>query len=247
MKTKQKLSAKNIQEELKKKANKSFAERYKTFFKTGKGEYGEGDIFIGVPVPEIRRIVKKYYDIPFKELQKLLENKIHEYRFAGLVILNKQMERAIKKKNSKTIQKITSFYLKNTRNINNWDLVDISCPNIIGVNILFDEKERKILYTLAKSKDVWEKRISVVSTLKLVRAGNISDAIKLCKIHLYDEHNLINKAVGWVVREIGKQDEKELIKFLEKYSSTMPRTTLRYAIERLDKNKRKYFMTLKEN
>ena len=225
--------------------NSERAKQALRFFKTGKGEYSEGDIFIGVRNPQVRELVKKYYSLKFNELQIILNSKIHEHRFSALVILNHQMKQAIQKKDEEEIEKISSFYLKNTRNINNWDLVDISCPNILGAHILFDKSKTDILYSLAKSNDLWEKRISVVSTLKLVRAEELNDAIKLCRIHLYEEHDLMHKAVGWVLREVGKKDEKILIDFLEKYASTMPRTALRYSLEKLDEKKRKYFMNLK--
>lgn len=212
------------------------------FFKTGKGEYAQGDVFIGIRNPQVREIVKKYYSLPLNKLQKILNSKIHEHRFAVLVILNRQIELAIRKKDKKEIEKISSFYLKNTSQINNWDLVDISCPNILGAHILFDESKIKMLYELSKSSDLWEKRISVVSTLKLVRAGKLKDAIQLCKIHLYEKHDLMQKAVGWVLREVGKKDKKILIEFLEKYAKSMPRTALRYSLEKLNPKEKKKYM-----
>ena len=228
--------------------NKEYAKHHQKFFKTGKGEYGEGDIFIGLTVPEIRKIVKNHTDLPFSDIQKLLNSKIHEHRFAGLVILVNKYQKA--KKDEALKEKIYKFYLKNTQNINNWDLVDVSCHKIVGEYLLEsistysnDHNDNiNILYKLAKSDNLWEKRISIISTFAFIRKNNFHHALKISEILLNDKHDLIHKAVGWMLREIGKRNKKILEEFLEKYAQTMPRTMLRYAIEKFDKESRAYYL-----
>ena len=206
------------------------------FFKTGKGEYGEGQIFLGVKTADKRKLAKKYRELTLKELQSLLDSKIHDYRFVALVILDLKFQKA-----SEEIRKtIAEFYLKNTKNINNWDLVDISAPKILGPYFL--DKDRSILYKLAKSKNLWEKRIAILSTLAFIRGKQFSDTLKIAKILLHDKHDLIHKAVGWMLREVGKKDQAVEEKFLKKHYKIMPRTTLRYAIERFDKKRRDFYL-----
>ena len=223
-------------QELQKEKNSKQAEILQRFFKTGKGQYGEGDIFLGIKVPKQREIAKRYLNLPLPKIQELLNSKIHEYRLVGLLILINKF------KKSDEIQKgnIFNFYLKNTKNINNWDLVDLSAPNIIG-NFLFDKK-KETLYKLVESKNLWEKRIAIISTFEFIKNGEFNDALRISEILLNDKHDLIHKAVGWMLREIGKKNEKILEDFLKEHYKKMPRTTLRYAIERLDENKRKGFL-----
>ncbi len=226
-----------IANKLNKLKNPAKAKILQSFFKTGKGEYGEGDIFLGIVVPEQRKIVKKYFqEASLPDVQKLLNSKIHEYRLVGILILVEKFKKA----EDKLKKEIFDFYLKNTRNINNWDLVDLSAPHIIG-NYLLD-KDRKSLYKLAKSKTLWEKRIAILATFAFIREKQFANTIEISKILLKESHDLIHKAVGWMLREIGKRDEQELIKFLDKYTLQMPRTMLRYAIERLPEKKRKYYL-----
>ena len=208
------------------------------FFKTGKGEYGEGDIFLGIPVPKQRKIAKKYSNITLSNIQSLFGSKIHEYRLVGLLVLIfKYKESSVKDK-----EKIFNFYLKNIKQVNNWDLVDLSAPNIIGDYLL--DKDRKILYKLAKSKNLWEKRISIISTYRFIKENNFNDTLKISEILLNDKHDLIHKAVGWMLREVGKKDQAIEEKFLTKYHKVMPRTMLRYAIEKFDENKRKFYLKI---
>ena len=206
------------------------------FFKTGKGEYGEGDIFLGIKVPVQCQVTKKYSTLSLSDIKKLLHSKIHEERMVGLFILVRQYEKA--DKGSK--KKIFSFYLKNTAGINNWDLVDLSAPNIVG-NFLLD-KPRKILYKLAKSKVLWERRIAILATFAFIRNNDLKDAFKLSEILLNDQHDLMHKAVGWMLREAGKRDQSALERFLKKHTKKMPRTMLRYAIEKFSECKRKFYM-----
>lgn len=206
------------------------------FFKTGKGQYGEGDIFLGITVPKQREIAKKYKNLTFQEIQKLLKNKIHEYRLIALLIL---VER-YKKADEEEKEKIVKLYLKNTKNINNWDLVDLSAHYILGNFLL--KKDRKILYKLANSKNLWEKRIAILSTFAFIHAGEFRDTLEISKILLIDDHDLIHKAVGWMLREIGKRNQDIEEKFLQKYYKKMPRTMLRYAVEKFSQEKREFYM-----
>jgi len=208
------------------------AKNLQRFFKMRKGEYGENDKFLGIKVPVQRKIAKKHKDISLGEIQELLKSKIHEYRLIALFLLIDKFERGDKELRTK----IYKFYLKNSKNINNWDLVDLSAPKIVGEYLL--DKPRDILYKLAKSENLWEKRISVLSTLAFIRNGDFVDVLKISKILLNDEHDLIHKSVGWMLREVGNRNIEEEEKFLKKYYKKMPRTMLRYAIEKFPEQKR---------
>ena len=231
------INLENLKEELKNNANPERAKNLSWFFKTGKGEYGEGDQFLGITVPRLREISKKYQDLELKDLQKLLDSKIHEYRLSALMILRFQYGKA----ETKTKEKIVKFYLKNTKKINNWDLVDLSCHYILG-NWLLD-KDRKILYQLANSKNLWEKRIAIISTFAFIREKQFSDTLKISEILLNDRYDLIHKAVGWALREVGKKNKETEINFLDKYYKAMPRTMLRYAIEKFSDKERKFYLS----
>ena len=211
------------------------------FFKTGKGEYGEGDIFIGLTVPEQRKIAKQFQAAEFSDLKKLLQSKIHEHRLTALEILVMKYEKA---KSESEKEKSVKFLLKNLRGVNNWDLVDLSAPYILG-DWLIDRKDRDVLYKFAVSKKLWERRIAIVSTYTLIRVGQFSDTIKICEILMKDQQDLIHKACGWMLREVGKKSEKTLIKFLNRNVKKMPRTMLRYSIERLPEEFRLYYLRMK--
>ncbi len=211
----------DLKKELGKAADKKKAKDLQRFFKTGKGEYGEGDIFLGVTVPEQRKIAKKY-KLNLQEIQGLMDTNVHEYRLSALFMLIEMY---------KDTDDITEFYLKNTKNINNWDLVDLSAPKILGDYLL--DKDRDILYRLAKSDNLWERRIAIIATAAFIRNHEFDDTLRISKILLGDRHDLIHKAVGWMLREIGKKDRPLLERFLKKNYKKMPRTMLRYAIERL--------------
>ncbi|MFZ3057814.1 MAG: DNA alkylation repair protein [Minisyncoccales bacterium] len=226
-----------ILKELKSKKNPVDAGILSWFFKTGKGQYGEGDVFWGIRVPVIREIVKKFKEASLKDIQELLDSKVHEHRLTGLLIL---VEKCKQEENKKEVY---DFYLKNTANINNWDLVDLTAPNIVGNFILDNKKERKILYSLVKSKNLWERRISILSTFTLLRNKEYEDTLKLSEILLNDKHDLIHKAVGWMLRELGKRDKDVEIVFLEKYHKVMPRTMLRYSLEKFSPKEKQFFMS----
>lgn len=209
------------------------------FFKTGPGEYGEGDIFVGIKVPPCRELAKKYKDLSFNDLQKLIRSPIHEERAIALMILVLQFKKA-----DEALQtKIYKFYFKNVKGINNWDLVDASAPYIVGP-YLFD-RDRKILYKFARSKKLWEKRIAMLSTYYFIRQKDFADALKIAEILLHDKHDLMHKAVGWMLREIGNRDITTEKKFLNKHAATMPRTALRYAIEKFPETERQKYLKMK--
>lgn len=226
----------DIKQEFKNLANPAKAEVLKRFFKTGKGQYGEGDIFLGIKVPVQRKVAKAFKDLALVDIKKLLNSPIHEERLVSLLIIIEQYQKAdeILKK------ELYEFYLKNTRQVNNWDLVDLSAPKIVGDYLL--NQPRDILYKLAKSKNLWEKRISIVSTWTLIREHQFEETLAISEILLNDKHDLIHKAVGWMLREVGKKDQAVEEEFLKKYSKTMPRTMLRYSIERFSVEKRKLYM-----
>jgi len=202
------------------------------FFKTGKGQYGEGDIFIGAYVPDIRKVAKEYKDASFEDIQELLDSEIHEERLLGLFILVQQFPS--NKKN------VYYFYIDNLRNVNNWDLVDLSADKIVGEYIF--NKDKSVLYEFVKSKNVWKRRIAIISTFAFIKKNEFGDALKISEYLLNDRHDLIHKAVGWMLREIGKRNQDILEDFLKKHSRNMPRTMLRYSVEKFDKEKREFYM-----
>lgn len=226
-----------IRKELRKFANPDKAKILSGFFKTGKGEYGEGDVFLGVMVPQIRLVSKKFSYLSLADLQRLLRSKVHEERLLALIILVSKFQKAEEKQK----RKIFDFYLKHTAFINNWDLVDLSAEYIVGAYL--EDKDKSILVRLAKSANIWERRIAMLSTFCYIKQGQSGVAFKIAEILLTDKHDLIQKAVGWMLREIGKKcSEKEEIEFLKRHYRQMPRTMLRYAIERFDQKTRNGFL-----
>lgn len=228
--------SKIIQQELAKKASAEKAKSSARFFKTGPGEYGEGDQFIGVSVPDQRVIAKKYVHASLEDVMKLLSSPIHEHRVTAALILTYQFQKA----DLAGQKAIYDAYLKNRQWINNWDIVDTSAHKIVGAYL--HTRSRQPIYTLAKSKNLWEKRIAIIATAWFIKHGDFTDTLKLAKQFLKEEHDLMHKAVGWMLREVGKQDKKALITFLDAHAHEMPRTMLRYAIERLSKAKRTHYM-----
>jgi 3-methyladenine DNA glycosylase AlkD len=230
------MTAQILKQKLQKLANKDKAKLLQGFFKTGLGEYGEGDIFLGINVPTLRMLSKEHDGISLNETMKLLKSPIHEERLLALLML----VRAFSKGDEALQKKIYDFYLKNTKYINNWDLVDLTAPNIVGTYLL--GKNKKPLYELTKSSDLWKRRISVLSTFSFIKQNDFYDAFKIAHCLLADEHDLIHKAVGWMLREIGKRDLYAEEQFLKSRYKKMPRTMLRYAIERFPEAKRKQYL-----
>ena len=226
-----------VSEEIRALADKERAVHSKKFFKTGKGEYGYGDIFLGVRTPQIRLIAKKNISISTTEMKTLIKSKYHEERLLGLIILANKYS---KDKDEKVRNQLYKIYVSSFKYVNNWDLVDVTCPHVIGKHLM--DKERSILYSWARSEDLWTKRIAIVSTHWFIRKNDLDDTFKIAEILLNDEHDLIHKAVGWMLREAGKRDlEKEEI-FLKKHYKNMPRTMLRYSIEKFPEPKRQKYL-----
>lgn len=228
--------------ELERSADKQQAEALQRFFKTGKGEYGEGDIFLGIKVPIQRSICKKY-DLTLNEIQELLNSRIHERRFCALVLLMNKFKKS--KKSPIDRIKIFEFYLKNASNgrINNWDLVDVSAPRIVGEFLKKDDTG--ILKQLAVSNNIWEKRIAILATMPFIKNRSFGESLAIADMLKKDEHDLIHKAVGWMLREIGKKNINVLEVFLSTRYKEMPRTMLRYAIEKFPEEKRKFYLNKK--
>lgn len=249
----------HVRNELKKLADKKKAQDLKWFFKTGPGEYGEGDEFIGVVMPKIRIVVAKYWQLPLEETIPLVRSKIHEERMAGLLILVKKYEHAGKQKNlsqrkndftsEKIFQaeekKIYNLYFSNKKYINNWDLIDVTCRHVIG-KYLYD-KDRDILFKLAVSKSLWDRRLSIISTFYFIGENDFATSLAISEILVHDKEDLIQKAVGWMLREIGNRDKEAELMFLHKHYKTMPRTMLRYAIEKFPEEERQAFLKGKIN
>lgn len=211
------------------------------FFKTGVGQYGHGDVFFGITVPQQRIVATKFKELNLSDLKAILSSKIHEYRLTALIILVAEYKKSGAKGKKPTARReIVKFYLANRRNINNWDLVDSSAPYILGDYYL--DKDKTVLYRLAKSKNLWDKRIAIISTQGFIRKGEFQDTFEIAKILLNDPHDLLHKAVGWMLREVGNRDLAAEEKFLKVYAKQMPRTMLRYAIEKFPEAKRKSYM-----
>jgi 3-methyladenine DNA glycosylase AlkD len=226
----------NIQRKLQELGSREKAKVLQRFFKTGPGEYGEGDVFVGVKVPELRKLAKEYHEITVKEVKQLLRSAIHEERLLALFIL----VRKYSKGNEAEKKRIYELYLKNTQFINSWDLVDISAHHIIGAFLV--DKSKEPLYSLAKSMNLWERRISIISTFYFIKHDKYAETIKISEILLTDEQDLIHKAVGWMLREVGKRHMPTEEKFLRKHYKRMPRTMLRYAIEKFPEDKRQRYL-----
>lgn len=226
-----------LKKELRKNSTPEKAASSAWFFKTGPGQYGEGDQFLGVTVPEQRKIAREFKDLPLPKVEQLLQSPIHEERLVALFILVDQFNKG----NEAVKKEIYEFYLNNTKRVNNWDLVDSSAGYIVGTYLL--DKPRDILYKLAKSKSIWERRIAMISTLAFIVKGESEDALKIAEILLTDKEDLMHKAVGWMLREVGKRvSRNELVTFLKKHYNQIPRTTLRYSIEHFPPEKRKAFL-----
>jgi 3-methyladenine DNA glycosylase AlkD len=231
------MKAVEVRKELKSMADPGKAAILQRYFKTGLGQYGEGDIFIGVMVPQSRKVAKKFSQLQLVEVKMLLYSRIHEERLVALLILVWRYSSALSSREEK--EEIVKFYLDNIKQVNNWDLVDLSAPNILGAHLI--NRDRRLLYRLARSENVWERRIAIIATYHFIRDGDFSDTLKIAEMLLQDRHDLIHKAAGWMLREVGKRDGASEEAFLEKHHSVMPRTMLRYAIERLPESKRRRY------
>lgn len=234
----------NLAKSIKKLGNPEKAKLSQRFFKTGPGQYGEGDIFLGLTMPEQRQIIKNFLDLDLADLKQALQSKYHEFRLCALLILNHQFAQAAKSKDQKLCQKLYAFYLAHTSHINNWDLVDASARNVIGEYLLLPQNlsKRQILYKLAKSKNLWERRIAIIATFAFLKQKDFTDTLKISKLLLQDKQDLMHKAVGWMLREIGKMNRSTLDQFLRQHYQKMPRTALRYAIEHYPETTRQKFL-----
>lgn len=217
-------------------------EKIQRYFKSGKGEYGEGDKFIGVRMGQVFTLAKEFIEMTPGEIEKLLESPIHEVRAGALSIMGQQARS--KKTPASRRKELFDLYIRRHDRVNNWDLVDLGALYVVGPYLI--DKPRDILYKLARSKNIWERRTAIVGTGQLIRNGEVADTFKIAEILLKDEHDLIHKATGWMLRTAGGTDPNRLLKFLDKYAATMPRTLLRYAIERLDKKQRDHYLSLKK-
>lgn len=218
-------------------ADPKYAQHSQRFFKTGKGEYGYGDVFIGIRMPNLRKAAKAHANLGFTDVGKLVKSKIHEERMVGLLILVNKYKAAGKEADR---NRIYDFYTGHFQHINNWDLVDVSCPHIIGPHLM--DKNRNVLTNWARSDHLWTRRIAIVSNWWFIRNGDLTSVFKISRILLNDEHDLIHKAVGWMLREAGKQNRQALEDFLQPHYSDMPRTMLRYTIEKFPESKRQKYL-----
>jgi len=230
------MNSEQISKILRELADPAIAKHSQRFFKTGPGDYGEGDKFLGIRVPVLRKQVKKYQDIPLKETTPLLKSEFHEERLVALLLLVRKFSIGNEQKKAA----IYKLYLNNTKYINNWDLVDSSASQIVGTYL--EDKDRRPLYNLADSSNLWERRIAIISTLKFIKQDQYKDTLELSRKLLNDKEDLIHKAVGWMLREIGNRDLAVEKAFLKRFYRKMPRTMLRYAIEKSPESERKKYL-----
>ncbi len=236
------ISAEQFIERLEAHRSEEQREQYKKYFKLGEGEYGEGDEFIGVRMGQVFDLAKEFIEMAPDEIEKLLESEIHEARAGGLSIMDKQARR--KRTPESRRKELFDLYMRRTDRINNWDLVDVSCPFVVG-GYLYD-KPRDVLYELARSENLWERRTAIVSTYYFIRHGDLGDTFRIAEMLLGDEHDLIHKATGGWLRAAGKKDRGRLLGFLDEHAATMPRTMLRYSIEHLDKEEKERYMGMRK-
>jgi len=226
----------HLERELRERADPHAARILERFFKTGPGEYGEGDRFLGIRVPELRRIARRYHELPVADVRRLLRSPHHEARFISLLLLIRRYERG----DARERETIHRLYLEEIAHVNNWDLVDLSAPTLVGRHV--ESRDRSLLRRLTGSSSVWERRIAVLATFQFIRSGHYDDTLSVADRLLDDPHDLIHKAVGWMLREVGKRDRERLERFLGKRYTRMPRTMLRSAIERLEPEARRRYL-----
>ena len=231
------MNVNDVRRELQSLSDPKKAKVMQRFFKTGPGEYGEGDVFLGVTVPNSRQVAKKFGLLSLDDVKTLLYSDVHEERLAALLILVQKYASAFEGG-----EEIVRFYLDNIKQVNNWDLVDVSAPSMIGEYLM--NRERNLLFKLARSRNVWERRVAVVATLHFIRNNDFHDTLKIVEVLLADSHDLIHKAAGWMLREVGKRDLAAEEVFLDKHYSVMPRTMLRYAIEKFSEKKKRHYMKI---
>jgi len=230
------MKVEDIRAKLRKIGDKERAKVSQSFFKTGPGEYGEGDVFLGIKVPELRKLAREYEDITVKQVKALLKSSIHEERLLALLILIRKYVKG----DEAARKRIYELYLENTQFINNWDLVDVTAEHIVGA--FLKGKDRRPLYRLSRSKNLWERRISIIASFHFIKHNEFSDTLKISKILLVDREDLIHKAVGWMLREVGKRHKPTEERFLKDHYRKMPRTMLRYAIERFPESERQRYL-----
>jgi len=242
IKPKTPLTAKNFMERLKALQSDAELKKIQRYFKSGEGEYGAGDIFMGVKMGSLFALAKEFAGMPVKELEKLLESPIHEVRAGAISIMDKESRN--KKIAAGRLEEMYKLYMRRHDRVNNWDLVDLGCLHMTG-SFLFD-RSHAVLYRLARSKNIWERRTAILSTCYFIRQGETGDTFKIAEILVNDEEDLVHKATGWMLRFAGDKDKQELKSFLDRYAAAMPRTLLRYSIEKLDKKQREHYMNLKK-
>lgn len=238
------MTARALMAELSELANEEHAAASQWFFKTGPGEYGEGDVFIGLKMPVIRKTARPYRELPLDQIELLLASEIHEFRMAAAVILSERGKRHAKRSEVAEAKVLFRFYLAHTDRINHWDLVDISCRDVVG-RYLLAVGDTRPLFKLARSRSLWERRIAIVSTSAFIGEGKLDPTFELSALLLGDEHDLIHKATGWMLREAGKKDEAALEHFLAEHAPAMPRTALGYSIEKMTPERRAYWLAYK--
>lgn len=238
---KKQLTAKQFMEEVKKHQSDVELKKIQRYFKSGEGQYGEGDKFIGVKMGQLFSLAKAFEGMPVNEIEKLLESPIHEMRAGAVSIMDK--ESRTKKITPERRKEFYDLYMERHDRINNWDLVDLGCLHMTG-SYLFD-KPRNVLYKLAKSKNIWERRTAILSTCYFIRQADLDDTFRIAELLVKDKEDLIHKATGWMLRFAGAKDKKRLLSFLDKHAATMPRTLLRYSIEHFDTKQREHYMNLK--
>jgi len=229
-------SLRDLRAGLKNEASQKQAAIYSSFFKTGPGEYGEGDVFIGVKVPVLRKLAREYRDLALRDVERLLGSEIHEERMLALLIMMLQFQKG----DARARAAVYRLFVEQIKQVDNWDLVDTSVPTIVGGHLA--GRSRRPLHTWARSRDLWRRRVAIIATFHFIRAGEFDETLKIAELLLHDEHDLIHKAVGWMLREVGKRDRKVEERFLEKHYREMPRTMLRYAIERFPERRRKAYL-----
>lgn len=240
-KTKTPLTAKKFAERLKALQSDAELKKIQRYFKSGEGEYGAGDKFMGVKMGNLFALAKEFAGMPVKELEKLLESPIHEVRAGAISIMDKESRN--KKIDAGRLEEMYKLYMRRHDRVNNWDLVDLGCLYMTGCYLF--NRSHAVLYKLARSKNMWERRTAILSTCYFIRQGDVEDTFKIAELLVKDKEDLIHKATGWMLRFAGDKDRQKLKSFLDKYAATMPRTLLRYSIEKLDKKQREYYMNRK--